>query len=178
MAHHFYMHCSEKVAVELKATVGFDDGKQWTLRIWKKMCSTYKRCYDGRKFLMESNDTENSKEVFLREIHETWQSSRTSVSYLDKTSVNHYHTRNSCWKNDGSSGLRVPVGKWKGHAGSVATGFLSEGEYFGLNRSPREITTLKWLQRYKVVRRTGSPVHFSSGCYRHGQGQYPFSFAG
>jgi hypothetical protein len=45
--------------------------------------------------------------------------------------------------SDGSSGLRVPVGIGKGHSDLVATGYIAEGEYFGLNRRSQEITISK-----------------------------------
>jgi hypothetical protein len=65
---------AEKSIIEKRETARFDGSKQSMLRILKKMGFRYKRCNDGRKFLMEQSNAA-ARAVFLpkHEIRQ-WQS--------------------------------------------------------------------------------------------------------
>jgi len=73
----------------------------------------YKKCNDGRKFLMERNDIVCSRVKFLRKINEFRRNKDTRpIVYLDKTWINQNNTRGHVWQNsDNTEGLKVPIGK-------------------------------------------------------------------
>lgn len=111
--------------------MGFKGSKTSLLRILRNMGFRYRKCNDGRKLLMERSDIVAARDVFLRIMHDVRQEGKSTIFYLDETFINQNHTRKACWvMNDGTGGLRVPVGKGARlilcHAGSASTGFIPQ----------------------------------------------------
>jgi len=71
----------------------------------------YKKCNDGRRFLMERTDIVAMRVKFLRTIVNLRQNNDTRpVIYLDETWVNQNHTKGYIWQNEfNSEGLKVPT---------------------------------------------------------------------
>jgi len=78
----------------------------------KNLDFKYKKCNDGRKFLMERNDIVASRVKFLRKMNAFRRNNDSRpVVYLDETWVNQNHTRGYIWQNlDNTEGLKVPIG--------------------------------------------------------------------
>lgn len=96
----------------------------------KNLKFSYKKCNDGRKFLMERNDIVALRCKFLREIC-TLRGMKDDrpVVYIDETWVNQNHSRSMIWQNEhGTEGLKVPTGKGGRlivcHAGCARYGFI------------------------------------------------------
>ncbi|XP_050065840.1 uncharacterized protein LOC126554876 [Aphis gossypii] len=96
----------------------------------KNVKFSYKKCNDGRKFLMERNDIVAFQCKFLREFC-TLRGMKDDrpVVYIDETWVNQNHSRSMIWQNEhGTEGLKVPTGKGGRlivcHAGCARYGFI------------------------------------------------------
>lgn len=102
--------------------------------ILKNLGFSYKKCNDGRKYLMERNDIIVSRMRFLRKMHNVRNDSLSRpVIYLDETWVNANHSPKYIWQSStGQGGLRVPVGKGSRliicHAGSADQGFIPSAQ--------------------------------------------------
>lgn len=100
-------------------------------QILKSLHFKYKKCNDGRKFLMERNDIVAMRVKFLRTMCNLRQNKDTRpVVYLDETWINQNHTRGYIWQNENNSeGLKVPTRKGSRliicHAGSSSFGFVA-----------------------------------------------------
>ena len=120
-----------KLVQKMKKAVGFNGSRDSILRILKNMGFCFKKCSDGRKFLMERIDIVAARIAFLRKIHKIREAGKSFIFYLDETYIHQNHSRSACWQmSDGSGGLRVPVGKGGRlivlHAGSSVTGFIPQ----------------------------------------------------
>jgi transposase len=99
-------------------------------RILKSINFKYKKCNDGRRFLMERNDIVAMRVKFLRTIVNLRKNNDTRpVIYLDETWVNQNYTKGYIWQNElNSEGLKIPTGKGSRliicHAGSSSFGFV------------------------------------------------------
>ncbi|VVC30438.1 Ribonuclease H-like domain [Cinara cedri] len=123
--HEFYdkgqFPTSQKVLTAYQQKVNNYRGSRISMwRILKSLHFKYKKCNDGRRFLMERNDIVVMRVKFLRKMHDLRQNNDTRpVIYLDETWVN-------------TEGLKVPTGKGSRiiicHAGSSAFGFLKEAK--------------------------------------------------
>lgn len=99
-------------------------------RLLKNLKFSYKKCSDGRKFLMERNDIVALRCKFLREIC-TMRKNKDSrpIVYLDETWVNQNHSRSVAWQhNTNMVGPKIPIGKGGRlivvHAGCAKYGFI------------------------------------------------------
>lgn len=103
-------------------------------RILKSLHFKYKKCNDGRKFLMERNYIVAMRVKFLRTMCNLRQNNDTRpVVYLNDTWVNQNHTRGYIWQNEkNSEGLKVPTGKGSCliicHAGLSSFGFVADSK--------------------------------------------------
>lgn len=124
---------AKKLVCEMKESIGFIGSETSMLRILRSLGFKYRKCNDGRKFLMERSDIAAARIVFLRKMHEIRESGNIRIFYTDETWLNQNHTRKQCWQNsDGSGGLKVPTGKGGRiiicHAGSAETGFIPQSK--------------------------------------------------
>jgi transposase len=103
-------------------------------KILKTLGFQFKKCNDGRKFLMERNDIVASRMIFLRKMHNMRKESYPRpVIYLDETWINQNHSRQYIWQDSTSQGgLKVPIGKGSRliicHAGSAHHGFIQSAQ--------------------------------------------------
>ena len=125
---------SAKILRALHEKINYS-GSQWSVRhILRSLNFKYKKCNDGRKFLMERNDIICSRVKFLRKMNEFRRNNDTRpIVYLDETWVNQNHTRGHIWQNsDNTEGLKVPIGKGGRlivcHAGSPSFGFVKNSK--------------------------------------------------
>ena len=117
VVHSFYdkgeFPTSAKILAALREKTDYRGSKSSVKIILKKLNFKYKRCNDGRKFLMERSDIVAARVKFLRKMNEL----RTNgdirpIVYLDETWVNQNHTRGHIWQNqENTEGLKVPTGK-------------------------------------------------------------------
>lgn len=103
----------------------------WSMRsLLKNLKFSFKKCNDGRKFLMERNDIVALRCTFLRKICTLREQKDTRpVVYLDETWINQNHNRSRIWQNaKETAGLKIPTGKGGRliicHAGSAKYGFV------------------------------------------------------
>lgn len=67
-------------------------------RILRSLNFKYKKCNDGRRFLMERNDIVAMRVKFLRTMSNLRQSNDTrTIVYLNETWVNQNHSRGQIW---------------------------------------------------------------------------------
>lgn len=110
-------------------------------RLLKKLKFTYKRCNDGRRFLMERNDIVALRCKFLRTMCTLRKNNDfRPVIYLDEIWVNQNHSKNYIWQNEEETeGLKVPTGKGGRlivcHAGSSHHGFIKEAKLIFRSKS-------------------------------------------
>lgn len=114
----------------MRKKINFEGSKSSVQRILRSLNFKYKKCCNGRKFLMERNDIVALRNTFLRKMCNLRSSGDTRpVIYLDETWVNQNHSRNHIWQNDmDSEGFKVPTGKGGRlivcHAGAAKFGFI------------------------------------------------------
>ncbi|CAH1726144.1 unnamed protein product [Aphis gossypii] len=133
--HEFYDNreypTSTKLLSKYHEKTNYKGSKTSMWRIFKSLHFKYKKCNDGRKFLMERNDIVAMRVKFLRTMCNLRHNNDTHpVVYLDETWVNQNHTRGYIWQNEqNSEGLKVPTGKGSRliicHAGSSSFGFVA-----------------------------------------------------
>ncbi|VVC44547.1 Hypothetical protein CINCED_3A004630 [Cinara cedri] len=84
---------SEKILGALHEKINYSDS-QWSVRhILRNLNFKYKKCNDGRKFLMERNDIICFRVKFLRKMNEFRRNNDTRpIFYLNETWVNQNHT--------------------------------------------------------------------------------------
>jgi hypothetical protein len=99
-------------------------------RLLKNLKFSYKKCSDGRKFLIERNDIVSLRCKFLRKmcIMHGNKDSRPIV-YLDETWVNQNHSRSvACQHKTSTMSPKIPTGKSERliivHAGCAKYGFI------------------------------------------------------
>ncbi|XP_060882122.1 uncharacterized protein LOC132953799 [Metopolophium dirhodum] len=103
-------------------------------RLLKNLKFSYKKCSDGRKFLMERNDIVSLRCTFLRKMYTLRVNNDTRpIVYLDETWVNQNHSRTIAWQNETNSiGLKIPTGKGGRlivvHAGCSKYGFIQNSK--------------------------------------------------
>jgi len=130
--HEFYdkgqFPTSQKVLTAYQQKVNNYKGSRVSMwRILKSLHFKYKKCNDGRRFLMERNDIVAMRVKFLRKMHDLRQNNDTRpVVYLDETWVDQIHSYGTILQN--TEKLKVPTGKGSRiiicHAGSSAFGFV------------------------------------------------------
>ncbi|KAL4107543.1 hypothetical protein QTP88_017874 [Uroleucon formosanum] len=110
-------------------------GSVWSMRsLLKNLKFSFKKCNDGRKFLMERNDIVALRCTFLRKMCTLREQNDTRpVNYLDETWINQNHSRTRIWQNaEQTEGLKVPTGKGGRliicHAGSAKYVFISDSK--------------------------------------------------
>jgi len=111
------------------------EGSVWSMRsLLKNLKFSFKKCNDGRKFLMERNDIVALRCTFLRKMCTLREQNDTRpVVYLDETWINQNHSRTRIWQNaEQTEGLKVPTGKGGRliicHTGSAKYGFISDSK--------------------------------------------------
>lgn len=120
----------DKIRTVLRDKIGFVGGKTSTWKVLKKAGFNFKKCNDGRRFLMERDDIVTARLEFLRKIHQVKnEPQQRPIIYLDETWVNQNHSKKFIWQDDSQKGgLRVPIGKGRRlivcHAGSEKFGFM------------------------------------------------------
>lgn len=125
-----YPTCS-KIRDILKEKINFTGGVYSTWKVVRQIGFRFRKCNDGRKFLMERSDIVLARVKFLRKMHEIRLNNSRPIIYLDETWVNQNHSRKYIWQNSLSSGgLKVPVGKGSRliicHAGCYELGFIKD----------------------------------------------------
>jgi len=138
VVHSFYdkgeFPTSAKILAALREKTDYRGSKSSVKIILKKLNFKYKRCNDGRKFLMERSDIVAARVKFLRKMNELRINGDTRpIVYLDETWVNQNHTRGYIWQNhENTEGLKVPTGKGSRliicHAGSPSFGFVKDAK--------------------------------------------------
>ncbi|XP_050059675.1 uncharacterized protein LOC126550967 [Aphis gossypii] len=125
---------SAKILAAMREKTNYPGSKSSIKVLLKNLDFKYKRCNDGRKFLMERNDIVAARVKFLRKMHEFRRNNDSRpVVYLDETWVNQNHTRGYIWQNsDNTEGLKVPIGKGGRlivcHAWSSSFGFVKNSK--------------------------------------------------
>jgi hypothetical protein len=90
------------------------EGSVWSMRsLLKNLKFSFKKCNDGRKFLIERNDIVALRCTFLQKMCTLREQNDTRpVVYLDETWINQNHSRTRIWQNaEQTEGLKVPTGK-------------------------------------------------------------------
>ncbi|XP_025200882.1 uncharacterized protein LOC112598574 [Melanaphis sacchari] len=138
IVHEFYdkgeFPTSLKILSKYKEKTGYKGSKTSMWRILKQMKFRYKKCNDGRRFLMERNDIVAMRVRFLtRMVNLRTNNDDRPVVYLDETWVNQNHTRNHiCQDSDNFEGFKMPTGKGSRliicHAGSGKFGFVKNSK--------------------------------------------------
>lgn len=125
---------SLKILSKFQEKTDYKGSKTSMWRILKSLKFRYKKCNDGRRFLMERNDIVAMRVRFLRQMVNLRKNNDVRpVVYLDETWVNQNHTRNYIWQNsEGKEGFKVPTGKGGRiiicHAGSSSFGFVNNSK--------------------------------------------------
>jgi len=117
---------SAKILATLHEKINYS-GSQWSVRhILRSLNFKYKKCNDGRKFVMERNGIVCSRVKFLRKMNEFRLNNDTRpIVYLDETWINQNHTRRHIWQNsDKVFESRLIVC----HAGSPSFGFVKNSK--------------------------------------------------
>ncbi|KAL4153955.1 hypothetical protein QTP88_001788 [Uroleucon formosanum] len=138
VVHEFYDRGEYPTAItiltEVKKKCNWE-GSVWSMRsLLKNLKFSFKKCNDGRKFLMERNDIVALRCTFLRKMCTLREQNDTRpVVYLDETWINQNHSRTRIWQNaEQTEGLKVPTGKGGRliicHAGSAKYGFISDSK--------------------------------------------------
>lgn len=122
-----------KIKADLMEKINYSGSLVSVLRLLKSLGFRYRKCNDGRKFLMERQDIAASRAIFLRKMHDERLHGTRPIVYLDETWVCQNHTKQYIWqdsKNNG--GLKVPTGRGTrliiSHAGSASTGFIPDAK--------------------------------------------------
>lgn len=132
VVHDFYdkgeFPTSSKILAALREIVNYQGSKSSLKIILKQLNFKYKKCYDGRKFLMERLDTAAARDKFLRKMNEFRGNGDTRpVVYIGETCVNLNYTASGCKRS-----LKVSSGKDSRlivcHAGSPSFGFIKESK--------------------------------------------------
>ena len=98
--------------------------------ILRKLDFRYRKCNDGRRFLMERKDIVTARVAFLRKMYEIRKENNPRpIIYLDETWINQNHSRKCIWQDSSKKGgLKIPLGKGSRlivcHAGSARYGFI------------------------------------------------------
>jgi hypothetical protein len=114
---------SSKILAAMREKTNYPGSKSSMKVLLKNLDFKYKKCNDGRKFLMERNDIVASRVKFLRKMNAFRRNNDSRpVVYLDDTWVNQKRI----------GGLKVPIGK-KGPlivclAGSPSFGFVKNSK--------------------------------------------------
>lgn len=128
-----YVTC-DKLKNVLRDKIGFRGGRDSMRKVLKKCGFTFKKCNDGRRFLMERDDIVTARLEFLRKMHDLREDPlQRPIVYLDETWINQNHTKKYIWQHSSNEGgLRVPIGKGSRliivHAGSAKHGFIEGAE--------------------------------------------------
>jgi len=99
----------------MQEKINYPGSKMSVKRILHNLNFKYRKCNDGRRFLMERNDIVACRIKFLRKMYGLRQNNDTRlVVYLDETWVNQNHTQGYIWQNpENTEGLKVGT-NWKG----------------------------------------------------------------
>lgn len=125
---------TSKILVAIQEKLNYPGSKTSVKRILHGLNFKYRKCNDGRRFLMERNDIVACRVKFLRKMYELRHNNDTRpVVYLDETWVNQNHTQGYIWQNsENTEGLKVPIGKGARlivcHAGSPSFGFVNNSK--------------------------------------------------
>jgi len=138
VVHSFYdkgeFPTSAKILEALREKNNYDGSKSSVKIILKKLHFKFKRCNDGRKYLMERSDIVAARLKFLRKMNELRTNDYTRpVIYLDEIWVKQNHTRGLIWQNqENTEGLKISTGKGNRlivcHAGSPSFGFVKNAK--------------------------------------------------
>jgi len=106
--HEFYGNreypTSTKLLSKYQEKTDYKGSKTSMWQILKSLHFKYKKCKDGRKFLMERNDIVAMRIKFLRTMCNLRQNNDTRpVVYLDETWVNQNYTLGYIWQNEQNS---------------------------------------------------------------------------
>ncbi|KAE9526959.1 hypothetical protein AGLY_013607 [Aphis glycines] len=136
--HSFYDNCqfptTLKMLAAMREKINYPGSRTSMQTLLKKLGFKFKRCNDGRKFLMERNDIVTARVQFLRKMNEFRRNNDSRpVVYLDETWVNQNQTRGYIWKNsDNTEELEVPTGKGGTlivcYAGSPSFGYVNNSK--------------------------------------------------
>ena len=126
---------AKKLTIAMREKINYKGSVSSMYGILKNLGFRYRKCNDGRKFLMERGDIVAARIKFLRKMHNLRisQDDRPRI-YLDETWVNQNHSKKYIWQDShGNGGLKVPVGKGSRlivcHAGSEKTGFIENSKW-------------------------------------------------
>lgn len=126
---------AKKLTMAMREKINYQGSIASMYCILRNLGFRYRKCNDGRKFLMERGDIVAARLKFLRKMNNLRISKdeRPRI-YLDETWVNQNHSRNYIWQDShGNGGLKVPVGKGSRlivcHAGSEKIGFIQESKW-------------------------------------------------
>lgn len=134
--HEFYDNreypTTEKHLNSYKQKTEYNESRTSMWRILRSLNFKYKKCNDGRRFLMESNDIVVMPVKCLRKMCNLRQTNDTRpIVYLNETWVNQNHSRGQIWQNaQNTEGLKVLTGKGSRllilcHAGSSKFCFVN-----------------------------------------------------
>ncbi|XP_022173446.1 uncharacterized protein LOC111035921 [Myzus persicae] len=134
IVHSFYDNdefpTTSKILVAMREKINYPGSKTSVKAILHNLNFKFRKCNDGRRFLMERNDIVACRVKFLRKMYALRQNNDIRpVVYLNKTWVNQNHTQGYICQNlENAEGLKVLVGKGAQlivcHAGSPSFGFV------------------------------------------------------
>lgn len=121
---------ASKIRADLCQKINYSGSEASVLRLLKVLGFKFKKCNDGRKFLMERRDIAALRAKFLRTMHIHRTEDNRPIIYLDETWISQNHTNKYIWQDSrGNGGLKVPTGRGGrliiAHAGSASTGFIA-----------------------------------------------------
>uniref|UniRef100_A0A2S2P977 Tc1-like transposase DDE domain-containing protein n=1 Tax=Schizaphis graminum TaxID=13262 RepID=A0A2S2P977_SCHGA len=126
---------SSKILAALREKVNYQGSESSLKIILKQLNFKYKKCNDGRKFLMERSDTAAARVKFLRKMNEFRENGDTRpVVYIGEMCVDLNYTSGRIFQNSKNNkrGLKISSGKDSRlivcHAGSSSFGFIKESK--------------------------------------------------
>ena len=126
---------SQLIFNSIKSKLNYSGSLRSVITILKNLKFSYKKCTNGRKFLMERNDIVSLRCKFLRQIC-TIRNNKDPrpIVYLDETWVNQNHSRSVAWHDESHNmiGPKIPIGKGGRliivHAGCAKYGFIQNSK--------------------------------------------------
>lgn len=124
---------SQLILNAIKSKINYSGSLSSIKRLLRNLKFSYKKCSDGRKFLMERNDIVALRCKFLRQMCTMRQNKDSRpIVYLDETWVNQNHSRSIAWQHDDMVGPKIPTGKGGRlivvHAGCAKYGFIQNSK--------------------------------------------------
>lgn len=123
---------ARSVHEQLKEKINYKGSVRSVNRLFHNLGFRFKKCYNGRNFLMEKGDIVVERLEFFRKMNGIREKTPNKpIFYLDKTWINQNYTRSHIRQNSNNDrGLKIPTGIGSRlillHIGSAKTGFIPQ----------------------------------------------------